>query len=69
MSKEQEAELRRAVKQVLNYSWDDELDHFANAIQGDDPKHIFNALVVLMNWLEGQNLSPGDYVFHNAMED
>ena len=43
------AELSRALRQILDYLWDDETSNY----QADASKHhIFNALKVLRDWLD-----------------
>jgi hypothetical protein len=56
-------ELKKAVEDVVNYLWTDELKVFAESGPFWLPsEHIFESLVVLRNWLGGTNYESCDYI-------
>lgn len=49
--------VRIALVAVINYNWDDEReDFFDNHYPEDEPGHVFNALAVLQNFVDGTDL-------------
>ncbi len=48
--------VRKALEEALDYSWDDELEYYANLTpEQRSLPGIFRNLVVVANWLDGTN--------------
>ena len=54
--------LREAVRTVIDYLWHEEIQDYQWSPQQDRRHHIFETLVRLRSWLDGQAMSPDDFL-------
>lgn len=64
-------DVAEALEEVLDYHWDDELEHLQEHLDngGESRGHIFESLLKVRNWFDGANAQLSEFVDDSEDEE